>query len=692
MAFWWVSGALAGNDPACDPRPPEARHVWAMTDDGRDEVGEAPGSAAGGAWFDREFGRRVLILPRDRQATFDVTDVVFTDVWTIESTIHLQATEGRRLMTLAGRGTTLEVDAGPGPKWTIRTETEKAEGTLDKETADFTTWRVVSDRSTTPDVASSCLWVDSVNLGCVASPAAGVFDLRIGSAEDDAPETLYLDDLAVHAVALHGESWPQRPRCSASTEPRPTYTELVRDRFSLDGNYLVIGGITWEGPPAVRHRLVLAPTVELSRYTSVHAQIRTLETRWIDASGSAWKGSGTGAQALNDVGVIVDLAWLSRYLRNPRFIPLQFAGGRRPRTFGLGIAHQNSVGSLDPTPVSPTWIYDRDVPRRPFGEPLHLEETDAGMLGSAMDGIQMTFGPIGRVDRLGSGGITLLVGRRRPLCAGRLSTVCEEDDPVVLVYEVALVSDLGHRRDQPAPATLKGVGGGAWVGLDVSLQLPLWDAPSFGAVMSAQVQTPIDTPLGVRLSAEGQVRTGLDEVDVAPEFRGSLAGGVADLDVVLRPLPAGEIILYGGAGTAQSGWNDHGSAAFHPDFDVDLVGFGQIVAAASAAEAGPTVVPSWGGLYRGSYVRYGLSLRYRLSGTWQLPIRVVHGRLDEAVGDLEPGWLGPELDAALLVAVSAWRIGVVSGTLWPNLGTVTVEEGADQGPWWLVGGKLGRDF
>jgi hypothetical protein len=187
---------------------------------------------------------------------------------------------------------------------------------------------------------------------------------------------------------------------------------------------------------------------------------------------------------------------------------------------------------------------------------------------------------------------------------------------------------------------------------------------------SALLVLPRVWPVWGRLSLDVASERGVDlptgpEASPLPvELEGSFAGAATQVDLAVRELP----FLFAGAGAGVAvPVAGEPTRGMHPDFDVDVVGFEQVVAAATAQawQNGAAGVPSFGGVYDGGYVRAVLGAR--LGDTIEIPLAAIHEwtALD-LPGALQPGVLGWELDAAVRVRAAGWRLSVAFGKLWPG--------------------------
>jgi hypothetical protein len=466
--------------------------------------------------------------------------------------------------------------------------------------------------------------------------------------------------------------------------------------FDIGGHYLALAGFL-DGALTARHRLVLAADLQLTRHTETVLQVRTLETRTLAATGSMI-GLPRSAQltSAGDFTLTLEQAWIARNSEAERS-PIFFGAGRLPTGFGVGISEQNGRGAIDPPDWSPTAVFGHSVED---DATVRADAYGDRTFPSTLDGFALGLRFRQRRDERAEW-LQLRVGRRNPECLGRTIDVPGVDDagateaveaveaeaaqqertvggpldacplPMRSVYEAAmtfsadsprLLGERTHalsaiavgwglrwRSTTPKPHVLFGESstllttartGKWWVrfAADAVAEVPVWEAE--------QIEDPI--------------------VPVPVEDLGNALGGALqfDLSSIRVPFLVGSLAL-GGDGSYLVYGNAGG--ALHPDFDVDMVGFEQVVAdiTARAYTDSDSLAPSLGGVSGGGYARITLTGRWADLGEMPISLIYEHNTL-EIPDELEPGALGWEVDWALRFHVAGWRLATGVGAFLPG--------------------------
>ncbi|MEZ4239204.1 MAG: hypothetical protein R3F59_24230 [Myxococcota bacterium] len=638
IALWTAIAAAA----PCDPVPAPLVSRWPLLADGRDIFGDTPLASVGrvgwpAVWADP--ASSWVTLTGD--ARLEATGVALPSEWLLELRADLGDAPGELLRVVDGFGRWVALSREPGRL----VLTDDAEHWLVVDLPDGE-HRVGIGRGggqvavLVDGALVDTPWAD-------AAPPDGVAAIRVGASGG----VVRVRDLVLHAeVAAYGATPWCTPPVSGPVprvEPEPKGPQL-----EFGGAFL--GWIGWvPGNRFVaRQRLLLEPTVRLSRHTRVTVAVRALDARSVDRTGSTLQPVPPGASVLGEYGLVVEHAYLARWVGEWRLLPFYFVAGRVPLTFGMGLDDRNALATLSPPPVSTTALLD------------------AGHLRGIQPGNGDQFGaPRNSCGREARGRVLvgLRGGRHNPWCASRSGPVCP--DLYAPTYEF-VVTGLGEQHLVSGP--LSGAdglavvteGGARWAyGLRPSV---------FGRVAVAYDRPRADL-LWVSGALEGLLSTGIRGGDdllpgdpglPAPQFRGDVVALAARLDAALRPLAWETLTVEGGGTGGVGGIGPAPVRGLHPDYNVDLVLFNQVVAAATAQADPAVVVPTLGGVVDAGFFRIGGTTRIGARSGIEVPLFVVTSwALAPLPGVMDAGPLGTELDGALRLHSGDWRLTTDVGVL-----------------------------
>lgn len=517
------------------------------------------------------------------------------------------------------------------------------------------------------DRVTSEVWRPEVDRARAVTLRAG-----IGADPDTSPRFIgpevWLYDMAILADAdvTTVKDDPLTPWCSALATERLPYREpFTGPRFGVRGYYLGLAGRV-SGDWAARQRLVVGAEAQVTRNTLAVVQLRTLETRGVASTGSLMTvPRGATTTSLSDFGLTVEQAFVTRNSNDLRS-PLFFAAGRIPVSIGSGLGAQNAMGAIDPPPWSAQTLFGEVLPD---AQAVRADFASDRTFQTTVDGLQLAVRYRRGLSQYAEW-TQVRLGRRNPWCAGRLISAAtdagEARDPCPAatraVYEAAFVaSTAGRLYANDRPNVIAAVGE---AGVRYTIGKPGWFADA-----SALIVTPRSRPVWLRLSADALSEIGLAApsdggLPLPFELGGSTVGGAVQADLATYHVPLLTLSVGGGwAGRA----GQRPLRGLHPDFDVDLVGFEQVVAAATAEawETGATEdLPSLGGVYGGGYLRNGLTVR--IAEIVDVPVVVIDEWLARSVAGSYERYLGTELDVAIRIHAAGWRVGASYGKIWPG--------------------------
>jgi hypothetical protein len=665
----------AGAAPTCEPLPAGVVHRWPLEQDGRDLRGERPAAPSGGVIWPSFWAPVSLARRLDTYATlsgpgrFVVTDLQLPDRFTLEGWFVPRSSAVRvHLYRLELGGTSLGLDfdplrqelvlldpGGTEHAWAVgHSEEPRRFGLVVDEGGGV---RLLADRS-------------ALTLPVTVALPHGPATLQIGGSEHRSAE-LDVRDVALHAssaLVLPEPSWclPQARGPVPFLEPATEQVKLTMDGYFLGW----MGKVQGDGWVA-RQRLVLGPVVHLSPVTRVAVAARTLEPKALHRTGSTLRPLEARLTARGEFGLVIEHAFLARYVGEWRVLPFYFVAGRVPLTFGLGLGDRNGLAQLGPSPRSTVALLDGvqagEVPS------TNPELVGIASFGSTLDGAMLFLGSPPSRARTGKlrTAFGARWGRRNPWCSARegLPWICPEEPAAV--YEVAGTAVL-QRQVRAGPAEDAGVvqleGGTRWA----DELVPTWFVRG-----GASFTTPRRGRIWLDIAAEALTERGLEEANVAPELRGSLFAAVGHADLAARVAPWVQLSVDGGL---TGGLQDMPIRGLHPDYNADLVLFSQVIAEATATAAepdpstaatfvSPRLLPTLGGVTNAAFVRYGPKIRIGSHSGIELPLVLMHAStLQPVPGLMERGLLGTELQTGLRLSSESWRLAAEVGLLWPGRG------------------------
>lgn len=671
----------------CETLPGLVLDRWPLEQDGRDLVGQSPAAPTDGVYWPSLpslYGRYDLYAQLTGDAHLMVPGLVLPSEWLVEGRFRLGPP----------RGVVDLVRVEAGDDWlALRYDPHLGQvAVVDRDGHSFVRNAIATDERYGLGVdGTGAVWLVHGDGGAVSAGFTTAFTavdarLIVGRAPNGGTLRTQVRD-----VVLHGElrPLPTGPWCLPHARDRVPFAvpETGQVTLDVDGYFLGLmgryeGGDDW----VARQRLVIAPTLHLSSTTRVVVSVRTLETRSIHPSGSLIRPPDRAVSDRGEFGVVVEHAYLARYVGEWRVLPFYFVAGRVPLSFGLGLGDRNTMASLGPSPASEAILLDGH-------QPGALETTNPDLLGdpsfpSVLDGAMLWLG--NPPTRRRSGSLRALTGmrwgRRMPWCAGRISDqVCKED--LSAVYETAgtliVEQDLATGPSASDVVLAQGEGGVRW-GRDLR---PV----GFGR-LGVAYGMPRVHEVWFDASAEGLMEWGVTAATAAPELQGSVAGGALHTDLALRRAPWLSLAVEGGAtggiiGTIRS---------LHPDYNFDLVLFSQVLAGAVAdrwsadGETGK-VAPTLGGVVNAGFGRFGPTIRFGSRSGIELPLFVTRAwTLEPVPGLMAEGALGTELDGALRLNSGQWRLAAEVGVLFPDRGLDPVGLTDDHPVAWEL--RIGRNL
>jgi hypothetical protein len=669
---FWLQHALAA--PACEALPQGVVHRWPLEQDGRDLRGERSAAPSDGViwpsfWAPVSLARRLDSYATLRgHARFVITGLELPARFTLEGWFVPHSAAVRvRLYQLEQDGASVALDLDPlrqelifldpggtEHRWAVGPSEGPRRFGLEVDEAGAV--RLLADREAWAVPRASAL-----------PPGPGT--LQIGGSEQLSAE------LDVRDVALHASSallLPEDPWCLPQARGPVPFLEGSGDgsvKLTMDGYFLGwMGQVEGDGWVA-RQRLVLGPIVHLSPVTRVAVAARTLEPKALHRTGSTLRPLESRLTARGEFGLVIEHAFLARYVGEWRVLPFYFVAGRVPLTFGLGLGDRNALAQLGPSPRSTVALLD-GVQAGVFPS-TNPDLVGVASFGSTLDGAMLFLGSPPTRARTGNlrTAFGARWGRRNPWCAARegVAWLCPEEPAAV--YEVAGTAVV-QRQVRAGPGQEAGVlqleGGTRWA----DELVPTWFLRGGASFTTARRGLFwMDTAL------EALVERGLPEANVAPELEGSLFAAVGHADLATRHAPWIQLSVDGGL---TGGLGQMPIRGLHPDYNVDLVLFSQVLAEATATAAepdpataetfvAPRLLPTLGGVTNATFVRYGPVIRIGSRSGIELPLVLAHASALQGIPSLmDRGWLGTELQTGLRLSSESWRLAAEVGLLWPG--------------------------
>lgn len=682
----WLAG-LAAAAPDCAPTPSLVLHRWPLAQDGRDLRGDTPAAPAGGVVWPKLRGWSGWTdtwAQLSDGAHFVVPDVALPESWLLEGWFRLDG--ARETVDL------LKLERDGGDVLVLRYDPHLGQISVEDALGHrFQRGVLAGDARFGLAVQGGEVWLvhDGQSPVGFGSALSGT-DVRVtigAAATGDAGRT------DVRDVVLHGElrDLPERPWCLPQAHDRVPFAvpETPGVTLEVDGYFLGLMGRYEDVDRWVaRQRLVIAPTLHLSQTTRVAVSVRTLETRSIHPTGSLVRTPDPAVSDKGELGVVIEHAYLARYVGEWRVLPFYFVAGRVPLTFGLGLSDRNPMARLGPSPASITGLLDSD-------QPGALETRNPDLLGDAsfptvFDGASLFLGS--PPTRRPSGSMRVVAGgrwgRRMPWCAGRISDrVCKEDLSAVYEGAATLVveQDVASGPLSGSDAVIAQAEGGVRWGRNLK---PV----GFGRIGLAYGM-PRVREVWFDVSGEAMAEWAVPAVTAAPELQGSVAGGAVHADLAFRRAPWVTLSVEGGA---TGGIGDGRIRGLHPDYNVDLVLFSQVLAGAVAADWSShgedgRITPTLGGVVNAGFGRVGPTIRFGSRSGIELPLFVTRAwTLAPVPGLMAEGALGTELDAALRLNSGNWRLAAEVGVLFPDRGLAPVRPEPEHPTAWEL--RIGRNL
>jgi hypothetical protein len=665
IALLAVLGARAA--AACEPVPAPVVDRWPLLRDGRDVRGYAPMASVGpvgwpAPWPWRDPATTLVTVPGP--ARLEATGVDLPEAWLLEGQFELGGEGGELLRVVDADDRWLSVRWDPAAGAVVLEADGERVHQVPAPASPAARVGVGVAEGRPQALVDGALWMPPWADGAPATRGApGGARIVVGAGSGP---------VRVRDVVLHGQvlALDDRPWCvPAATQRVPEVEPSLREPKLEFAGYFA-GWIGWvPGNDFVaRQRLLLEPTVRLSRHTRVTVAVRALDARAVDRTGSTLQPVPPGVSALGEYGVVVEHAYLARWVGEWRLLPFYFVAGRVPLTFGMGLDDRHSLASLAPPPPSTAAVLDAAHPGvgadngDQFGDPT---------FPSTFDGPLLVLGS--PPQRMRSGRHRTLVGvrggRHNPWCAGRTSPVCPE--VFAPTYEFAgtmlveqqlvggpLVGGDGLLGQVDGGARwAPGLRPGGFFRFAMAYTQPrdelLWFAASFEALGD----------LGLPVPAGAMAVSPRDPTLPAPQFLGDVVGGAGRVDLAVRPLAFAMLTVEGGAagGLGRDGVPIRG---LHPDYNFDLVLFSQVVALATATADPSAVVPTLGGVVNAAFGRVGPTIRIGSRSGIEVPVFLAGATaLGPVPGVMDRGWLGLELDTALRLNSGSWRLAADFGWL-----------------------------
>ncbi|MEQ1568341.1 MAG: hypothetical protein ABMA64_22070 [Myxococcota bacterium] len=669
MIGWLGVAAAAVPEGRCDPLPGSVVDRWLLAQDGRDVRGTNPASPAHGVAWELTNGvvpPTSVFAHLEGEAAFIVTDLELPDAFTLEGTFRprgdevatalfdLRWADGRSLELWLLDHHTVRIVDQDGRRHERAFHLDRTEGRLGFARGDDGRLFLLVDGA-----------LVEVDVG--EGTGRGVARLTVGG------QTRPGARLGVRDVVLHAAVDPERPIgahpwCvpSARDDARPEPDSAAGIELEMDGYFLGFMG-RYDGDPwRARQRLVLAPTVRLSRFTRVVLVARTLETKSMHPSGSVLRPADPLLSARGEFGVTVEQGYLARYVGEWRILPFYFAAGRVPLNFGFGAFDRNPMARIGAAPTSMAALLD-GVQAGELAN--HNPELwgDASF-GSTLDGGMLFFGNPPARQRTGTsrGLLGLRWGRRNPWCASWSDLGCPAD--LRGVYELVAT---GVLEQQLSTGPLSGSDALLLQGEIGARSGDSAFAPAPFARAAVAYTLPRAFPVWFDASFDGTLDWGVPEEDAAPELAASMIGAWAHGDLAFRAAPW--FTLSADAGVT-GGLDDKPVRGLHPDADFDLVLFSLVVADGSATS--DALAPSLGGVVNAVFGRAGGAVRIGTRSGIEVPWFVTRAwALTDVPGVMSTdGALGSELDLGVRLNTRDWRLGAEVGVLFPGQGLVGADD------------------
>lgn len=674
MIVAWLDLASA-SVPRCKPPPDGIVSRWPLEQDGRDLRGSRSAAPSDGVmwpsfWASNSLSRRLetsVFVPGTERLV--ITDLALPSEWTLEGWFSLETSAVQtRLLQIGGRETpSIWLDYDPLADTLVFSDPSGAVSSWPAGDASRSRrfgLAVSSDGSVT-------LLADQLRHPTDATfqRSEPHYTLQIGGSSHE-EASLSVRDLTLHSDA--SLTLPELPWClPAARTAIPLVQKPQGDlRLTMDGYFLGWMGRIDEDRWIARQRLVLSPIVHLSPVTRVAVAARTLEPRTLHRSGSTLRPLESGATARGEFGLTVEHAFLARYVGEWRILPFYFVAGRVPLTFGLGLGDRNSVAALGPPPRSTVALLDSV--QAGTTSTRNPDSMGIASFGSTLDGAMLFLGsppsrtPTGKL-RTAFGARW---GRRNPWCASRegIPPACDGDQTAA-VYEVAGTAVV-QRQVRPGTeedaAVLQVEGGTRWS----EALAPIWFLRGAGSYTTARRSW-----VWLDLSGETLAEQGLAEDQNTNEQQGSLFAAVLRAEVALRSAP---VALFSIDGGLTGGLGEGPIRGLHPDYNLDLVMFSQVLSDAVATANLPSetggvattrLLPTLGGVSNAGFVRYSPTIRIGARSGFEIPLQLVHAwTLLPVAGLMGKGYLGTEGATGLHVNSESWRLAAEVGALLPGRG------------------------